>query len=114
MIDIPLERVTFRIWKADYVETIFDDGTKVPAAPQIDSDYARQAHELGYTDVNLMMREHELLHTLLSQANGLPFSPTLWHVAHKDTDKTTLEYMYAEEKRVLDAQRVLNIVRNAK
>lgn len=113
MIDIPLGSVVFRMWRADYVETLFRDGSTVPAAPQSDGPYRERAELLGYgKDTAAMMREHELLHTVLAQAAGLPHSPTLWAVAHpNDPSNPPLHELHEEEARVLHAQSVLNIVR---
>lgn len=65
-----------------YAETVFPDGAFCPAL-FVDDDPARQhAAELGYgTDTRRMHIEHELSHTLLAEARGLPYSPTLRNVA---------------------------------
>ena len=82
--EIRLGSVIVRVWPEDhYLETVFPDGTKVPAAPE-DTDEARSlASDLGYgDDLWRMCLEHELLHTALLQRLGYEHSPTLWEVAH--------------------------------
>lgn len=72
--------------KARYLETVFPDGTKVPAAPQDTQEYVDRACELGYLydpdPAWSMCRSHEIAHTRLSQLLGEPYSQTLWAVAH--------------------------------
>lgn len=76
--------VRMRVFDEDqYLETIFADDSKVPAAPQQTEDYRATAERLGYgVDTWLMCKEHEEAHTTLLQSLGLRYSPTLWAVAH--------------------------------
>jgi hypothetical protein len=93
-----------------YCETIFSDGTVVPAVPHDTESYSQHAVALGYgNDPDSrwrMCRDHELAHTLVAQAFGLPYSPTLWAVAHGSTKHTARTgEMGAEEDLVLAYQR---------
>lgn len=95
-----------------YLETAFPDGTKVPAAPQDTDDYRATAFRLGYgTDTWAMCREHELAHTELAELLGLPYSPTLWAVAHGEKRAIigAPGEMQAEEDLVLAYQRWRNV-----
>lgn len=105
---------TIRIWHAGtYTETLFPDGTLCPAMAaspveqaETAADQARTAQELGYgEDVNAMVREHEILHTLLAEARGQEYSPTLFDVAHGVLNQW---YHYPEEKDVLAFQKYMN------
>lgn len=98
--------VQVRIFEdARYLETLFEDGTKVGAAPQDTDDYRATAERLGYgADTWSMCREHEIAHTFVTQALGLPYSPTLWAVAHGHHNGE----MWAEEELVLAYQRWRN------
>ncbi len=93
-----------------YTETIFRDGTKVPAYPNGESDQKNSATELGYgQDVSAMCREHEILHTWLCELFGLPHSPTLWAVAHGFPEGAApLSAQYEEEALVLAFQGYMN------
>lgn len=67
-----------------YLETRFADGANVPACGNTDDASIAHAHELGYAgDTVRMSLEHEILHTWLAVKQGMSYSPTLWHVAHK-------------------------------
>lgn len=72
--------------RTQYLETLFPDGSSVPAAPQRTPEYAETAQRLGYgaeADAQWRMcKEHEEAHTTLLQSLGLRYSPTLWAVAH--------------------------------
>lgn len=90
-----------------YLETVFCDGAKVPAAPQDNDEYRATAARLGYgTDTWRMCREHEIAHTVVCEAFGLPHSPTLWAVAHghKNGIPDSPGEMAAEEALVLAYQ----------
>jgi hypothetical protein len=78
------------IWdEARYLETVFDCGHKVPAAPQDQPQYRAIAHETGYgPDIWRQCLEHEMAHTVLAEYRGLPYSPTLWAVAHARPART--------------------------
>jgi hypothetical protein len=90
-----------------YLETVFPDGTRVPAAPQDTDQYRATAAALGYgDDIWRLCREHEIAHTTLMQSLGLRYSPTLWAVAHGERGKipNSPGEMAAEEKLVLAYQ----------
>ena len=87
-----------------YIETRFPDGTKVPAAPNIDNDSVYTAWDLGYEgDTWAMTRDHELAHTWLAFLAGHPHSPVLWRVAHEEG--LSEDWVREEEARVLEWQR---------
>lgn len=73
-----------RIFDEDhFLETVFHDGTRVPASPEDTDQYRATARRLGYgIDTWALCRDHELSHTQLAELLGLPYSPTLWAVAH--------------------------------
>lgn len=69
--------------RAQYVETRFGDGTKVGSTPNRDAHSLWVAAGLGYGDDTWSMsRDHELAHTWLAHMAGLPWSPTMWRLAH--------------------------------
>lgn len=94
-----------------YLETLFSDGTRVPAAPEDNQAYRENAERLGYgADTWAMCREHEIAHTQLMQLLGLPHSPSLWSVAH-GTNRNIVGCpgeMAAEENLVMAYQRWRN------
>jgi hypothetical protein len=102
-------QVMLRIFDDEqYLETVFADGTRVPAAPQETDEYRATALALGYgDDVWRMCREHEIAHTTLMQSLGLMYSPTLWAVAHgaHGTIPNSPGEMGAEEELVLAYQK---------
>lgn len=64
--------------------TRFADGAVLVAAPVDDAESRAHASALGYRGADAvwaMTRDHDLLHTLLAEARGLPHSPTLHAVA---------------------------------
>lgn len=70
-----------RIWPA-YLETVFEDGLKVPAAANYDEQSLATAAALGYgTDTWALSRDHELAHSLLMTAIGYQHSLVLRGVA---------------------------------
>jgi hypothetical protein len=92
-----------------FTATIFPDGTNVPAAPTNTDYYRGMAECLGYkTDIAACCREHEILHTFLAEAQGLPHSPLMWAIAHGMEDEIPLWQRENEEKVVMDFQRYLN------
>lgn len=97
-----------RVWpETMFVETVWPDGAKVPAAPNFDDASCALAAELGYKDTWAMSLAHETLHTWLAVQAGLPFfSPTLWYVAHQLKPPRGLAP--TEEARVLAFQAALN------
>src|SRR5215212_5962529 len=67
--------------------TIFEDGSEVVAAPVMDDENIARARVLGYTGsgeeaVWETTRHHDLVHTMLAEAEGFPFSLTLHAVAN--------------------------------
>ncbi len=98
------------VWPENgYTQTLFDDGTKVPAFPNETESYLHTMKELGYEQPKIMTMHHEILHTFLAEAEGLEYSPTLWAVAHKDeyNPEKYNDYLY-EEATVLSFQKYLN------
>lgn len=94
------------------VVTIFDSGCQVEAAPNLDADSIERAGQLGYRGadaerVRRMTLHHDLLHTVLAEAEGLPWSPTLHAVAHRY--RLPPGEVEREERRVLCAHRLLNL-----
>lgn len=90
-----------------YLATVFEDGSRVPAKPHDTDAYRATAADHGYgTDTWAMCLDHEIGHTICAQRNGLPYSPTLWAVAHGQPKHTSIPgEMYAEEEMVLAWQR---------
>jgi hypothetical protein len=67
--------------------TVFDDGSELVAAPVMNDENIARARALGYAGgdeeaVWEMTRHHDLVHTLLAEAEGFPFSLTLHSVAN--------------------------------
>lgn len=94
-----------------HVVTRFDDGREVHAIPMMDAESIERAHELGYggTDhhaVCEMTRWHDLLHTVVAEAQGEPWSPTLYAVAHGY--ELAPGVVEREERLVLFVQRALS------
>jgi len=93
------------------VETVFDDGAVVAAIPEFDDESIARARALGYrgTDdeaVWSMTRHHDLMHTVIAEAEGHPYSPTLHAVGHGyHLPPGAAE---REERVVFVAQRMLN------
>lgn len=68
---------------AHWMETVYEDGTRAPAAPQDTDEYRATAARLGYgTDTWRQCVEHEVLHTWVALKMGRPHSTILWNVAH--------------------------------
>lgn len=112
----PFAGCLVRVWTRDFLETVFPDGCACPALFVDDYDNRRNAEAWGYRPgpdgVRRMHFEHELLHTYLSEAVGLPFSPVLrkwargdnaiaW-AAIKQSDR------HADEARAVEFARMLN------
>ena len=82
-----------------YVETQFPDGTKVGSTPNRDPHSLNVAEGLGYGDDTwTMSRDHEMGHTWLAHLNGLPWSPTMWRLAHPDRSDVPDDATVAEEE----------------
>lgn len=93
-----------------YTETIFRDESRVPAYPTGGDDQRQMSLQLGYgDDVAGMCREHEVLHTWLCERFNLPYSPTLWAVAHGQAAGCAPIWAQQEEEAlVLSFQACLN------
>lgn len=94
---------------ADGVITTFPTGKQTVAATT-DDDYDQQfsiACGLGYEgDVERMNREHDLLHTLIAEAMGKPYSPTLYALAHGQPSPKGAD---VEERLAFLVARLLNV-----
>jgi hypothetical protein len=92
--------------------TIFDDGSELAAAPVMDEENIARARSLGYVGsdeeaVWEMTRHHDLVHTLLAEAEGFPFSLTLHSVANGYEMPPGMAQR--EERIVFLIQRLLNV-----
>jgi hypothetical protein len=92
--------------------TVFDDGSELVAAPVMDEENIARARALGYTGedehaVWEMTRHHDLVHTLLAEAEGFPFSLTLHAVANGYELPPGMSQR--EERIVFLIQRLLNV-----
>jgi hypothetical protein len=96
--------------KLGYTETVFRDGSLVPAYPTGCDNQRQTSRRLGYgDDVAAMCREHEVLHTWLCERFDLPYSPTLWAVAHgQPAGCAPIWAQQEEEALVLSFQAYLN------
>ncbi|GAB4464160.1 MAG: hypothetical protein OHK0029_33810 [Armatimonadaceae bacterium] len=94
-----------------WTQTGFYDGTEVVAVPENSAEYRALAARLGYgNDLEALSREHEILHSFLTERSTGGASPTLWAVAHgQDPEQSAppWEQEY-EEERVLAFQHLLN------
>jgi hypothetical protein len=98
------------------VTTTLPDGAVIVAAPNMDEESISRARSLGYTDpddmdaVWQMTKDHERLHHLLAEAEGLQCSIALWYAAHPDSpmDEHDRGRADREERVVLLIQRLLN------
>jgi hypothetical protein len=92
--------------------TKFDDGSELAAAPVLDEENIARARALGYSGsdeeaVWSMTRHHDLVHSLLAEAEGFPHSLTLHSVANGyDLPPGVPE---REERIVFLIQRLLNV-----
>jgi len=92
--------------------TVFDDGSDLVAAPVMDQENIARARSLGYTGADEdavweMTRHHDLVHTLLAEAEGFPFSLTLHSVANGYEMPPGMAQR--EERIVFLIQRLLNV-----
>jgi hypothetical protein len=92
-----------------YVETRFPDGSRVGSTPNRDDHTKRVAEELGYGDNTFAMSsDHELSHTWLAHLDGLPWSRTMWRLAHPyEDDLPNDDEVAEEEERILEFQKTL-------
>jgi hypothetical protein len=104
------EHVTVRIGETwvtvgpAWCVTRFPDGTEVHAHPSHTDEQAGAARALGYSHVGEMTRDHDLLHSVIAEARGLPYSPVLWALAHGEPAPEGAD---DEERLVLLAQRLV-------
>lgn len=102
--------------QARTVTTTFADGARLTASPSMDAENVARARALGYRGsdgdvVWAMTRDHDPLHTVLTEAQGWDTSMTLWMAAHPAvvaTGEVRLE-MEREERTVLLIQRLMNV-----
>jgi hypothetical protein len=92
--------------------TVFDDGSELVAAPVMDDENIARARTLGYSGSDAeavwrMTRHHDLVHTLLAEAEGFPFSLTLHAVANGYELPPGMSQR--EERIVFLIQRLLNV-----
>lgn len=93
-----------------HIQTVFPDGLKVDAAANYDADSLQRARDLGYDSSWEMSRDHELIHSIIAEARGEPYSRVLRGVAVRDAggrkeDIITPAESAEEEALVLDVQR---------
>jgi hypothetical protein len=82
--------------------TRFSDGQEVHALHREQPGQADLAARLGYGTAAAMNREHDLAHSILAHALGLPHSHTLHDVAH---GRPASDLHAIEEEAVLALQR---------
>lgn len=93
----------------EFTQTVFHDGTRVTASPERIDEYRAKAARYGYgNELGALSREHEILHTFLAEALGYGSSPTLWAVAHDQTNVAPIWEQEEEETWVLAFQNYLN------
>ena len=110
------------LWpRSYYLETRFPDATMVKASPEGTESYRRRARACGYRGhlaLWQLCRDHELSHSILAEARGLPFSPVLWGVAHGELlskeasdqeEWVTLSFQHWANTDDLDALEVLEL-----
>lgn len=107
----------------ELVTTEFADGKRLHAQPNYDEESLARARALGYKGrkgcrctgrcpacdrwaVWRMNADHDLAHSMLAAAMGLPYSPTLWAVAHGE--QYPHEDAMREERAVFLLQRMAN------
>lgn len=101
----------FEVWPAErYCRTVFPDGSVVHATPEDTDEYRATAERLGYgADTWRMCFEHELMHSMVSRAEGFSLSPVLADVAHGRGGSPAHAI---EETKVMEFQRKLNACRS--
>jgi hypothetical protein len=93
----------------EYLETVFFDGSVCPANFSYDEEAQKHAKDLGYgDDIRRMHIEHEVAHTFLAEAQGMPFSFVLYRVAQKHNFPVPAEERIEEEALVFSFQRYIN------
>ena len=95
---------------AQFVETIFPDGAKAPAAPNNDADSRARALRIGYgADLWRMTVEHELAHTFTAEARGDEVSIVLHYVAHGGDQRRWPAGGKDEDGRAISLQELLRL-----
>jgi hypothetical protein len=80
---VPLKFCTVNYYQ-HFVWTEFTDGSGYGGVPDPGLDYLQLAQRLGYPDAIRYCREHDFLHSALSEmVSGRP-SPILWALAHEE------------------------------
>lgn len=98
--------------EARQVETIFDDGKNVVGTPNQDDESIARARSLGYegSDAEVvwrMTRHHDLVHHLVAEAEGQPWSVVMHAVANGYEIPPGVGER--EERLVFLVQRLLNV-----
>jgi hypothetical protein len=113
---IRLRYVTIDIWDdAQTLRTTFADGLVLPAAANDDAASVHRAMLLGYRGPDAtwqMSRDHEIIHSLLAEALGYKWSPTLHCAAVRwagGERETTHDETQREETVVLALQETANL-----
>lgn len=88
-----------------YAVTEFFDGSKVPARPESTDSYYARVVDLGCPSAWDMCWQHEVSHTVICELWGLPWSPTLFAVAH---NLPVRDEFWEEEEATLALQKFLN------
>jgi hypothetical protein len=64
------------------VKSVFPDGSELIGIASLEEDDVNRARALGYMDAWQMHRHHDLLHHIVCQAMGWPYSIVLWMIAN--------------------------------
>jgi hypothetical protein len=84
---------------AEGCETVFEDGRVCPAVFLDGTEQRLHSYDLGYFgDTRRMHLHHEAAHTLIAEARGQPYSPTLRNVA---VPGTAADDQRAEEESIV-------------
>lgn len=106
----PFGDCILRIWpNAQYVETVFSDGSSACATRECELNNLSYARHLGYPECWTAVVCHEAAHTWLAERMGHRASPTLWAVAHDYAPGTApYEERLYEEAATLALERAAN------
>lgn len=107
---IQIGAATIEMWP-DFLRTVYR--LEVPAAGNDDAESIAQAAELGYDSTFAMSLDHELIHSLVAQQRGEPFSRVLFGVAYRSIGGCKEQIVspltsWQEECLILDAQKYMN------
>lgn len=96
------------VWTPEYLETVFPGDRKARALFTYDDDVRMNAERLayGWDELRRFHVDHELGHTIVAEAQGLDYSPTLAHVA--GVRELAQMDRWAEEALVFAVQRYAN------